>query len=197
MGDIRINLLPWRDQRREKKQREFLNILIAVVLCAVLVVVGADLCYGDAILRQEARNHFLQTRIGLMEQRIAQVRLLRREGDDMLARMRIVRKLRNSRAVIVRVFDELAKQLSSDIFYTSLEMSGEELRILGVAESSDPISRLLRNLSESEWFENPEVTTITADPAGGPRASSFELVVYPALQQGEENQGERDEGEKK
>ena len=32
MADIKINLLPWREQRREEKKREFLQVLAGVAV---------------------------------------------------------------------------------------------------------------------------------------------------------------------
>jgi type IV pilus assembly protein PilN len=43
--DIRINLLPWREERREKKKQEFLQITVGVLAVAGLIVFGVDRYY--------------------------------------------------------------------------------------------------------------------------------------------------------
>jgi type IV pilus assembly protein PilN len=42
MADIKINLLPWREEQREAKKKEFLNILVSVILSAGLIIAVTD-----------------------------------------------------------------------------------------------------------------------------------------------------------
>ncbi len=186
MADIKINLLPWRAEWREQKKQEFINILVAVLVLAGAIVGGVDRYYNSAIDRQEARNNFLKTEIGVLEGRIAEIQLLQQKLNELLARMRVIQELQGNRPIIVRVFDELARQLAPRVFFTSLEMKEDQLQILGVAESNNRISNQLRNFTESDWFEKPNVTAITADAAMGPQASKFQLAVYQTTPQKDE-----------
>ena len=86
-------------------------------------------------------------------------------------------ELQGNRPIIVRVFDELARQLAPRVFFTQAKMQGADLAINGVAESNNRISNQLRNFSDSEWFEGPNVTAIKADPSYGPQASQFAMTV--------------------
>ena len=175
--DIRINLLPWREQLREEKKQEFLNIMVAVLVLAGAIVFGVDRYYNNAIDAQTSRNNFLKNEIGVLEERIAEIKLLQQKRNELLSRMKVIQELQGNRPIIVRVFDELARQLAPRVFFTSVEFSAPNLEIKGVAESNNRISNQLRNFSESEWFEKPNVTAITADQAFGPQASQFEMTV--------------------
>ena len=62
-ADIKINLLPWREQLREEKKKEFLNILVAVLILAAAIVGGVDRFYNNEIDQQTARNDFLKREI--------------------------------------------------------------------------------------------------------------------------------------
>ena len=97
--------------------------------------------------------------------------------DELLARMKVIQELQGNRPIIVRIFDELARRLTPRVFFRSVQMTGSDLSINGVAESNNRISNQLRNFSESEWFERPNVTEINADPTMGPQASQFALTV--------------------
>ena len=44
-----INLLPWREERRQRRQRQFVALLGAAVLIGALAVVGAHLFVADQI----------------------------------------------------------------------------------------------------------------------------------------------------
>ena len=188
-NDIRINLLPWREQLREEKKQEFLNILVGVLLLAGVIVFAVDRYYNNAIDNQTARNNFLRGEISVLEERIAEIKLLQQKRNELLSRMKVIQELQGNRPIIVRVFDELARQLAAKVFFTSVEMSGQGLEIEGVAESNNRISNQLRNFSDSEWFGGPNVTAINADANFGPQASQFEMTVDQTTPKKDEEEG--------
>jgi len=175
--DIRINLLPWREELREQKKQEFLQVTFAILVLAGAIVFGVDRFYNAEIENQTARNDFLKREISVLEERIQEIQLLQQKRNELLARMKVIQELQGNRPIIVRVFDELARSLAPRVFYRSLEMEGSVLSINGVAESNNRISNQLRNFSESDWFERPNVSEINANPAMGPQASQFSLTV--------------------
>ena len=59
MRDIKVNLLPWRDERREQKKKEFLNVLVGVLVFAGVIIFGIDRYYNGEIETQKSRNNFL------------------------------------------------------------------------------------------------------------------------------------------
>ena len=175
--DIRINLLPWREELREQQKQDFIKVSVAVLLLAGLMFLGVDRFYNTQIENQLARNQFLAKEINFIEQQIEEIKLLQQKRNELLARMKVIQELQGNRPIIVRVFDELARRLSDRVFFRSMEMRGSELSINGVAESNNRISSQLRNFSESKWFDRPNVTEINADPTFGPQASQFALTV--------------------
>lgn len=175
--DIKINLLPWREERRELKKREFLNILVVVLLVAAAGIFVFDRVYRSEIDTQNARNQLLKSDITVLEGKIAQIKQLQQKRHQLLARMQVIQDLQGNRPIIVRLFDELARQLADRVFFTRVTFKGKTLHIDGIAESNNRISSQLRNFKESQWFTKPNVTEITADPAYGPTASKFTMTV--------------------
>lgn len=177
MADIKINLLPWREERRQQKKQEFVNVLVGVVVLAGAIVGGVDRYYNAEIETQQSRNSFLESEIAVLEDRIAEIKLLQQKRNDLLARMKVIQDLQGNRPILVRIFDELAQQLAPRVFFTSLQFANQTMAIQGVAESNNRISSQLRNFADSDWFEQPNVTAITANPNYGPQASQFSLTV--------------------
>ncbi|MGV0034959.1 MAG: hypothetical protein ACNYPE_08310 [Candidatus Azotimanducaceae bacterium WSBS_2022_MAG_OTU7] len=56
INDIKINLLPWREELRKEKKKEFINITIAIFLLAGAIVGSVDRYYNRAIDVQALRN---------------------------------------------------------------------------------------------------------------------------------------------
>ena len=180
MADLRINLLPWRQGLREQKRRTFLQALLGAFLLGVALVATGYQLSQRSLDSQQAINGLLQADISLMNERIDQIGQLQKQRQALQARMQIVQQLQDDRMAIVHVFHELTVQLAPGVWFTNLARNGDELRILGVAESSKQISTQLRNLVQSRWFTKPNVLEITARPEVGPHASQFEIAVFMA-----------------
>lgn len=177
MVNLKINLLPWRQKRRDRLQREFLNGLAAAGLVAVLLLVGAWRVYESAIDTQNARVAFIASEIEGLDARIAEIKVLLKKRKELLDRMRVIQELQGNRPVSVRLFDELARQLSSNVFFERLTLRGTDIAVTGVAEDNSRISSQLRAFDQSLWFTEGNVTSINAFPQAGPEASRFELSV--------------------
>ncbi len=120
----------------------------------------------------------MQTKIDDLDKRIAEIRTLRKQREDLLARMRVIQELQGNRPVIVRVFDELVQTLAKGVHYKELKMEGTLLSTVGVAESTNRISSLMRNLDGSTWFTDTNFKGFKEDPQNadyGEEALSFDL----------------------
>jgi type IV pilus assembly protein PilN len=51
------------------------------------------------------------------------------------------------------------------------------LSVTGTAESNNRISSLMRSLDGSDWFTEPNLKGLTANPDAGDQASNFQLTV--------------------
>ena len=177
----RINLLPWREELRERRKQDFFRMTIMVLVFAALVVGGTDRFYSWSIDQQGARNDFLTQEVSVLDERIEEIKSLQQKRSELLSRMRVIQELQGNRSVIVRVLDELADKLSPGIFFTDLTRVGTTLSIAGIAGSNHHISDQLRKLAESHWFEQPNVTEIKAIPQFGWEASQFNLTVVHTI----------------
>ena len=161
----RINLLPWREQLREERKREFFVLLMGVVIIAAGIVFLIDRGFRGDIRYQQARNDFLRREILVLDARIAEINELKEQKEQINSRMEVIQDLQGSRPVIVRIFDELVKTLPSGVYFNTLERNGERLEIEGIAESNNKVSELMRRLDDSDWFANPSLQQISAASA--------------------------------
>lgn len=172
-----INLLPWREERRQELKKEFLAVLAVAVAVAALLLILANWVVNGAIDHQEARNSYLQTHINELNRQVAEIRELDTKRRELLDRMKIIQDLQGTRPLIVRVFDELTRTLPDGVFYQGLTRADKKLEFSGVAESNTRVSSLMRQLDRSEWFENPNLTSVLAAPDFGEQASSFSMTA--------------------
>lgn len=174
----RINLLPWREERREERRKRFLLALIGVVVGSVGAVLIADQVISAAIERQVARNDYIGKQIAVVDKRIKQISELKAHRQQLVERMRIIQDLQGNRQVSGRIFDQLARALPDGVYFTEVKMTGKTLSISGAAESNNRVSDLMRNLEASDWFDAPSLNEVKATTAGQvDQTNTFELTV--------------------
>src|SRR5580698_1802294 len=173
----RINLLPWREQERKVRRREFLVALGAAAFAAVIFVLGGKLLYSSWIDSQTAKNNLLKKEIVKLDAQIADIQDLENRKQRLVARMEIIEKLQRKRPEIVHLFDELTRTVPEGVYLTQIKESGNKLEIHGVAQSSTRVSTFMRNIDASVWMDNPQLQVVEAakdSPTGG---SSFTLTM--------------------
>lgn len=172
----RINLLPWREEERKKRQQEFMVALAGAVILAGAVVGLTWFAFVQMIDAQQARNQRLESEIAVLEQSIEEIDGLERQKERLLARMEIIEQLQKSRPEIVHLFDEIARQLPDGVYLTGIKQTGARVEVRGVAQSSTRVSALMRQVDASEWLMDPEVERVETTQSGNSRQSEF--VVY-------------------
>ena len=172
-----INLLPWREARRQERKKQFLVGLGAMVAGAALAVLLWDVMVNAQIDYQQSRNQHLRTHIALLDQEVAEIRDLQRKRNQLVERMRVIQALQGNRPVIVRLLDQLVRTVPDGVFYTSLETKANVVSIEGVAESNNRVSSLMRRLDASDWLENPNLDAVQAAAEYGEQATTFKLTV--------------------
>ncbi|MFM7783634.1 MAG: PilN domain-containing protein, partial [Gammaproteobacteria bacterium] len=70
----RINLLPWRERRREQQRKEFLAVLGGVAAAGFGVVVLVHLLISGQIDYQTQRNEYLQGEISKLDRQVAEIK---------------------------------------------------------------------------------------------------------------------------
>ncbi|MCG5501888.1 PilN domain-containing protein [Ectothiorhodospira lacustris] len=176
----RINLLPWREQRRKEQQKEFTVIAALVGLACLVAIFLAHVQVNNLIQQQQQRNNFLQNEIRLLDLQIAEIQELEATRRALVDRMTIIQELQTSRPLVVRLFDELVNTLPGGTHLTGVTQRDNNLEVTGRAESNARVSAYMRNLEDSPWFAEPVLLVIETREERGVRLSDFRLTVRQA-----------------
>lgn len=190
-----INLLPWREDLRKRRQKEFGVIALVTMLLMGGVVLGVHLFFQQQIDHQERRNDFLDQQIAALDKKIEEIQDLEREKERLLARMDIIQKLQSSRPEVVHVMDTIVNTLPEGVFYTEVAQKGTRFSLKGTAQSNARVSSLMRSLEESEWFENPNLVEIKANSQKITESTSIKLSDFVLnITQSQKKKPEPEEG---
>lgn len=158
----RINLLPWREERRKQRQKEFAFMLGASALGALLLTFLIWNFYGRQIDGQNERNEFLEQQIASVQKQIDEIKELDEKKAKLLARKEIIEKLQANRSQMVHLFDSLVRTIPDGVVLTSIKQDEDTLTLEGRAQSNARVSTYLRNLETSGWMTKPELAIIEA-----------------------------------
>jgi len=173
----RINLLPWREERRKQQQRDFGALAIATLLLSVAVVGAVHLFFSARIEYQQTRNDYLRAEIEQQKRVEKEIQALEKTKVQILSRMEIIQSLQASRPEMVHVFDEMVRMLPEEVYLTNLRRNGESLIMTGVARNNNLVSDFMRQLRASNWFGEPQLKIINNRELADVRASYFEMQV--------------------
>lgn len=169
----RINLLPWREEARQRRRKEFAAAgglaLIFTLLLAVLVHMQIEGRIGD----QQARNQLLEGEIAQLNRQIKEIEDLEKIKADLLSRMEIIQQLQESRPEIVRLFDEVVVAIPEGVYLTKLEQNGRAVVVEGRAQSNARVSAFMGNIEASQWIGSPRLLLI--EDKTGTGLSEFRL----------------------
>jgi type IV pilus assembly protein PilN len=158
----KINLLPWRADRRKQRQTEYFTVLGLTAAAAALVAFGVVSYVGSLIDNQNARNAYLTTEIQALEVKIKEIEELDLQKSRLLARKQVIEQLQANRSQMVHLFDELVRTIPEGVKLASIKQAGELLTLDGTAQSNARVSSYMRNIEASEWMKQPDLTIIEA-----------------------------------
>ena len=158
----KINLLPWRDELREKRKKLFIAISAGVALLGVLLVALMWFFYDQKLNDQEQANQLILSTNQNLDQQLKSLDGLQEKRNQIIERMKLIQGLQSQRPIAVRLVDELARVTPENIYITRFTRSGNKFTFEGKAESTNAFAEFLRNLESSSWYRNAFMNSFLA-----------------------------------
>ena len=156
----KINLLPWREERRKQRQKDFINAMELSALIGILVVGLIHTSIQGLKAYQGQRNQLLQNEIILLDKKIIEIKDIEAKKKKLQAKIDLIQQLQESRPEAVHLFDEIPKITPDGVFLTKFTQTGTELTFEGKSESNARISAFMRAIEASLWLQKPTLSVI-------------------------------------
>lgn len=171
----RINLLPWREARREQLKKEFQVLLGIAALVAVLVLGSSHLFMSTLYDSQLSLNDTLKHEIKNLESKIKDIDQLEKEKEQLIARIEVIQSLQKNRPEIVHLFNDIVIVVPSGTHFSSITRQGDNVFMKGFSASNSQVSKLMRNMKSNSGFVSPNLSNIRADSVNNVRMIAFDL----------------------
>jgi type IV pilus assembly protein PilN len=174
---VHINLLPYRDERRRMRQRQFGTQIGLVAALALAIVLLVHVLVSGNISAQQERNQFLKQELARLDKDIGEIGRLKQEVAALLARKQVIERLQSDRAQAVHLLDQLVRQVPEGVYLRQVKQAGLGINLQGYSQANARVSTLMRNLAESAYLENPVLVEIKSATVNNRRVSEFSMNV--------------------
>ncbi len=180
----KINLLPWRAERRKQREREFGGIMVAALALGAVLVFAGITYMNQRLAGQQARNDLLNREIAALEIKIKEIDALKDKRDKLLQRKEVIETLRASGSSTVRMLDDLVRTIPDGVRLTNIKQNGEALVLEGLAQSQARISSYMRNLETSRWLSKPDLQK--SEASGPDKTARYKFSMMVTLRKSKE-----------
>lgn len=156
----KINLLPWREEFRQKKQQNFVAALVSAVVVTCLLFAFSYFYIEGLKDHQQRRNKIVQDEIKVVDRVIVEIKDIEHKKDQLLTKIDVIQELQESRSQIVHLFDELSQRTPEGVFLTKFTQTGKNLALKGSAKTNARVSAYMRGIESSLWLDNPMLKEI-------------------------------------
>lgn len=156
----KINLLPWREELRQQKKKEFLSYMALSALVAIIVLGMIHFYISGLTEYQGQRNKMLVDEIALLDKKIIEVKSIGDKKSKLLSKIDLVQRLQESRPEIVHLFDEIPRVTPDGVFLTKFAQVGNVLTFDGKTQSNARVSAFMRAVEASLWLQTPKLDVI-------------------------------------
>ncbi|WP_028693349.1 PilN domain-containing protein [Pseudomonas cremoricolorata] len=170
---IRLNLLPWREQRRHAAVRRFQATLVAGTVGALALVTVIDQLAQSRVREQRLANADAQRQVERLQTDVQTLDELRAARAALELRQRVLTRLRSDQALLPSMLAGLEQAMPSGLQLTELRLDGERVVLIGLAASPALVAQWVRELQQLGMLSDVEISAIRNSVDG----EAFELLA--------------------
>ena len=174
---IRINLLPYRTQRRQTKILQHLVVALAVIVVAVSLVLIADLIKTSELTELEDTFSELKAQNAALQKRIGKIKNLDNLRADVERKLKLVEELQQGRFHALVTLNKLSSAIPENVWLNSIADSGGKISLTGLGESNKAVANFMRALDQDAVFSNISLSTIARKKIKNIPVRSFKLTM--------------------
>lgn len=176
---IRINLLPFRSNRKKENIRRQLSIFVLSLVLTVVAIFGVNLFLGNQIDDLSRRITTTQTELEKYEKINKEIEEIKKKLDNLNKKLAVIRELEANRYEPVRLMDTLSQVLiAKRMWYTALDMKSDVVNISGIALDDKTVADFMLRLEGSELFSAVNLKTLKQADVQKTTVKSFEIACH-------------------
>lgn len=157
-----INLLPWREEKRQEYKQRFYGMVVLGVLVAIGLQWFGSLYIDHLKTQQKARNQQLQAYVQELDKQLINLKAIEAKHKSILTRLRLVESLQNERNKTTDFMNLMPELVPEGVYVDKMKMNGRDVEIGGISDSTSRLATMLDNFENSAWLMNIEMHSIVS-----------------------------------
>ncbi|CAG18715.1 PilN domain-containing protein [Photobacterium profundum] len=158
----KLNLLPWREEKRLQHKRRFMGLLGAAVFVAAAGHWLTAEFIGYQKELQQVRNDQLQLEVDTLERQLSFLPELEKQREALNSRLRIIEDIQSERNRVTHLFSMLPALVPQGVYLDNISLKEGNVLLNGVGDSNGRLASLLSNAERSEWLKDVAMHSIEA-----------------------------------
>lgn len=173
---MQFNLLPWREEQRQERIVKTRNTLLSGVVLGLLLGGGYYAWEKVRLSDHESALQLITNKNNSLKPLLAEKETLDKMKEELTHQVDAIEALQANRASVSHMVEELSVANDQDLFLTGFSLTNGEVSITGIAKNDNEISKLMKQLRKSEWYQEPRLLNIISEPEKGKEIKRFSIV---------------------
>jgi type IV pilus assembly protein PilN len=174
---IRINLLPYRTERRQRQILQHISVTLGALGLVILLAVASHIANTMTLSSLKDEHADLMKQDQLLLKKIGKIKDLDKLRADVERKLKLVDTLQDGRFRSLEMLIALSKAIPENVWLTNIVDKGGSLQLAGLGESNKAVANFMRALDQSSLFSNVRLQVISRQQVNGTPVRQFNLLM--------------------
>ena len=186
---IRINLLPFRTERKKENVRRQVSLFLLSLVLVLVVLVYYNFSLSSKIGKLNDKISATKTDLQRYNEINKEIARIKNNLETLRKKLAVIEKLESDRHAPVRLMDTLTQVLMAKrMWFTKLNVRENTVDIHGIALDNKTVADFMVRLQKSGLFSSVNLRTLKRQEVQGSKLKGFHVTctkVAPQIQKAE------------
>ena len=173
---IRINLLPKVEIRKPRKGIGEIFIGTLALLVVLGVILATHFSQAGKIKKTNNEIRVTGEKIEALKDVEDQVNEFKAKNKELVRRIQIIADLEKKRSGPLFVMDSLSSSIPARSWIDTIKSQGDKTTISGIAWNEFTVAEFMKNLQNSDYFQNVKLKVIKQEDVSSLQLRKFEIT---------------------
>ena len=179
---IRINLLPFRTERKKENVRRQVSLFLLSLVLVLLVLFYYNFSLNSKIGKLNKGIQTTNNELNKYNEINKEIARIKKNLEVLQKKMAVIEQLESDRYAPVILMDTMTQVLvSKRMWFTSLSVTDSAVDINGIALDEKTVADFMVRLQESGLFTNVELKSVKRQKVENSNLKSFQIVCTKVL----------------
>ena len=180
---IRINLLPFRANRRKENIRKQISIFFLGIILTTLIMLAYSIILGNKIEKLDVKLVKAKEDLKIYEQKAKEVDEMIKQLELLKMKMDVISNLEKNRKMPLEILDEMSGSIIQNRMWLTEMTAGRTVELKGFAMDNQTVAEFMKNLEKSKFYTAVNLKTIKQQALDKKKAtaSSMDLRFFEVI----------------